>query len=451
MKKFRQWYWFLSSMVKRYIWVIVISAGIGIVFTFNFETIIQILPKSKTIHIGRVGSYTLEQLPDDIQALVSDGLTEVNNEGIAQPDIAQTWNVDNDGTVYRFTINPETRWNDGSELTTADIDLNFQDVEVNKDGPYELSFQLTEPFAPFPVILNQPLFKRQQVRSFLVFRRTNILGTGEYIIDKIRLVNGVISEMRLSGGNDRRLYRFYSTEEEAITSFKQGKVDRLENISNPRDLSDWSNVVIEETIETDEYVAAFFNTTHPTFSSKAVRQALAYAIPKNADPGMRALGPVVPTSFAYNPQIKPYDFSPSQASELMEGEFDSNEPLPTIEITTTAAYEDLADIIVAAWNELGFNTKLKIVNFPDTNDFEVLLIGQRIPADPDQYNLWHSTQATNFTHYNSPRVDKLLEDGRKTLDEEERTLIYQDFQRFLLEDVPAVFLEHLVTYTVARR
>ena len=47
-----------------------------------------------------------------------------------------------------------------------------------------------------------------------------------------------------------------------------------------------------------------------------------------------------------------------------------------------------------------------------------------IPEDPDQYSIWHSTQdATNITHYESPRIDKLLEDGRSEIDTESRRKI----------------------------
>jgi peptide/nickel transport system substrate-binding protein len=63
----------------------------------------------------------------------------------------------------------------------------------------------------------------------------------------------------------------------------------------------------------------------------------------------------------------------------------------------------------------------------------------------------HSTQnTTNITHLNNPRIDKLLEDGRKTLDLNLRKSIYSDFQRFLVEEVPAIFLFYPETYTLTR-
>ena len=95
---------------------------------------------------------------------------------------------------------------------------------------------------------------------------------------------------------------------------------------------------------------------------------------------------------------------------------------------------------------LDITVQLRIQNLPDISNFQSMLIAQQIPQDPDQYFLWHSTQQTNFTGYKNPHVDKLLEDGRKTLDQKERRSAYLDFQQYLVEDSPAIFLRHLTLY-----
>jgi peptide/nickel transport system substrate-binding protein len=121
-----------------------------------------------------------------------------------------------------------------------------------------------------------------------------------------------------------------------------------------------------------------------------------------------------------------------------------------LELTTTPTYTGLAETIIESWEKLGVKVKLKIVAYPDTNDYQILLIGQEIPADPDQYGLWHTTQATNITKYQNAKIDKLLEDGRKEQNQQKRKEIYQDFQRFLVEDCPAAFLYQLTTYNLSR-
>ena len=148
------------------------------------------------------------------------------------------------------------------------------------------------------------------------------------------------------------------------------------------------------------------------------------------------------------------------------------EPL-TFEVTTTTVFEAEAERIRREWQAFGeaaaaacqsssqvedkklcdnllIQTNIKISNFPDTNNYQMLLIGQESSLDPDQYFMWHSGQATNFTNYKNTRIDSLLETGRQTIDFEERKTIYQEFQQYLLEDPPAIFLHYLNKFSIAR-
>ncbi len=204
---------------------------------------------------------------------------------------------------------------------------------------------------------------------------------------------------------------------------------------------------------------------------KNVRQALSYALEK---PGsdIRAVGPLNPKSWAHFTGGKTYDKSLERASERMLATIP---PFPlNLTLTTTSLFETTAEKIKKEWEEFGVKVyedcknasaitdkaeceklkiavQIKITNFPDTSNFQVLLIGQEIPPDPDQYQLWHSEQPTNFTGYKNTRIDNLLEKGRQTFNAQERTEIYQEFQQFFLEDAPAVFLNYLTNYTIERK
>ena len=75
-------------------------------------------------------------------------------------------------------------------------------------------------------------------------------------------------------------------------------------------------------------------------------------------------------------------------------------------------------------------------------DFSILLTSQLLDSDPDQYVLWHTTQTkeSNVSGVATAKIDKLLEDGRKTSDHTVRTEKYQEFTRILLDEEPAIFL-----------
>jgi len=87
-----------------------------------------------------------------------------------------------------------------------------------------------------------------------------------------------------------------------------------------------------------------------------------------------------------------------------------------LRLDTSQSFLNLAESIAASWEEvLNIKTRVKVVNAIDP-EFQVLLVAQEIPLDPDQHALWHSTQDTNIAHYSDLKIDKLLEDGRKISD-----------------------------------
>ena len=87
----------------------------------------------------------------------------------------------------------------------------------------------------------------------------------------------------------------------------------------------------------------------------------------------------------------------------------------------------------------GIQLKNQIV---PNREFSVLLTSQVLNPDPDQYVLWHTTQTqeSNVSGVALAALDKLLEDGRETLDQSVRAARYQEFTRLLLDASPAIFL-----------
>ncbi len=194
------------------------------------------------------------------------------------------------------------------------------------------------------------------------------------------------------------------------------------------------------------YSAIFFNTQK--IGPKQLRQALAYATPKTKDKNERCLGPIASSSWAYNPNIKDYTFDTKKAKEL----FEKNKVDKINLIISDRRLLAKADEIKTSWSSvLGIEVVLSIENQIDRENYDAVLAYGSIPSDPDQYIFWHSTQTnTNITKLEESRIDKLLEEGRQIMDQVERRKIYVDFQRFLLEESPAVFLSYPTIYTITR-
>ncbi len=203
-------------------------------------------------------------------------------------------------------------------------------------------------------------------------------------------------------------------------------------------------------MESDLVITLFFNTEDQLISSKPIRQALIYGIDKESMSGERAISPISKDSWAYNPQVKPYVYDTERAKDLL-ADIPDEQKNNGIKLVTTPSLLETAEKIASYWNSIGLKTTVLVSSvLPD--DFQVFLTIFELPKDPDQYSIWHSTQElTNISNYKSPRIDKLLEDGRTELVKEERKKIYLDFQRFLVEDSPAAFLYYPDIYTISRK
>jgi peptide/nickel transport system substrate-binding protein len=280
-------------------------------------------------------------------------------------------------------------------------------------------------------------------------------GLGKYRVSKIDTNAGFVKSMYLQNTNDRmnkKIITFYSTQSALRTAYMLGEVDYAKGLTGVReqeiDLSKWSNTAITRSTDFTQLVSLFYNNADSNLSSKKARQALNYALPEKFSEGQRADSPIPPMSIYYSKPPNGIISDAEIAREVLSGSgVTFTKPL---EISTTADLEEVAKVVAGNWNDLGVKTKITVVDTIPA-DFQVLLYAYKIPQDPDQYTLWHSDQINNIGHYKNLRIDKLLEDGRVKNNEEERLSIYADFQKYLLDDVPASFLYFPYEYSVSRK
>lgn len=470
MASLRTSYWYISLYLKKHNKIIIGAVVAGIALFAILLPLLTYLPQVKpTRYVGIVGFYEFSQLPAFIQNQVSLGLTTVEEDGSVSPQLAERWSIEDDGKMYRFILKKGIRWQDGKQFLSDDISVNFQDTQVITTEN-EIIIKLTEqPFSPFPSVMSQPLFRETQEPFFYFFRRKKIIGLGPYSITKVVNQEGKVVELTIESVKERIVYRFYLTEDRAKVAYQHGKIDEIRDISDATNFESWPNTKIEKKMNTDQYLGLFFNLEDPLFE-KNVRQALSYALTKGPAE-LRAKGPINPLSYAYLDGVKSYAFDPPRAIERFMDQLPA-QPL-NINLVTTPRFQANADQVKKEWEIIGqqayqtcmsssdvkdkapcenlrIAVNITVTNFPDVGNYQVMLVGQQIPKDPDQYTLWHSTQNTNFTHYKNPRIDALLENGRKISDQTERKAIYQEFQQFLLEDAPAVFMQYLESFTVER-
>ncbi len=430
----------IKAFLIRFKGLLLAGVILGIVFFVLLRVFGSYLFTSHTERIGITGRFRTDNLPNFILQMASDGLTKLNENGIVEPSLANSWETSDKGKTWTFHLKEDVLWQDGKKVTSETIHYDFADVGIELPDKKTIIFKLQSEYSPFPAVVSRPTFKK------------GLLGTGEWEVKKITVAGSYVQELILTKkGGDKKVFRFYPTEERAKLAYKLGQVDTLSNIFNPSPFDSWKTAQISEESNKGQVASIFFNVQDPLLSDKSLRQALTYAIDKKTLGDERAYGPVSPDSWAYNPQVKSYAYDVGRAKELIEELPEEQLENLEIKLATTPVLLSEAEKIANFWEEIGVKTVLQ-VSSAIPNDYQAFLAVFDIPKDPDQYSIWHSTQpATNISNYQSPRIDKLLEDGRLELTTEERRKIYLDFQRFLVEDSPAAFLYHPISYTVSRK
>ncbi|MBI1863249.1 hypothetical protein HYS00_03960 [Candidatus Microgenomates bacterium] len=313
-----------------------------------------------------------------------------------------------------------------------------------------LKFDAKNPFMLFPVYLTKPII-RYPLRGVV----------GPYRVENIKFKQGYISELSLIPHTNNLspiTYKFYENDTKLVNAFKAGEIYEmnLTKKSNADQFQGWRNLTITPVIDYSVVMTLFINTKNQFLSDKGIRQAIGDAVPREDFKiyGENANGPIAPTSWAYYPDLKRGSFDLEAAKKNIKKATEATSPA-ALKMLTYYDYSPTANAIQKNLEEAGLKIDVSYSDQRDPSDFDLLLSYWQTPADPDQYFYWHSTQATqaqgaNITNYKNVKIDKLLEDGRSTLNIAERKKYYEQFQKVLIDDAPAIFIYHPYTYTVKR-
>ena len=219
------------------------------------------------------------------------------------------------------------------------------------------------------------------------------------------------------------------------------------------------------------YTYLGFNLKDPRFADRRVRLALAHAINKQElldgvvlGLGREATGPFRPGTWADNPRVKGVPHDPEKAAALLaeagwktrnaEGLLVKDGKPFTFELLTHQGNDERkksAEIVQASLRDLGVGVDIRILEWAallkehvKKRNFDAMILGWGTGADPDQYVVWHSSQSgpdeLNHISYKNAEVDALLEAGRSSCVQAERTRFYHRLHEVLAEDQPLVFL-----------
>lgn len=445
-------YWLIKAYIKRWGKLFLLFFTIGLIIFYLllnlYPRIIRIIPLERKTIIGLSGTYTTDSIPEIIVEKVSRGLTRLDEKGYIRPDLANTWDITNNGKTYIFHLKRNIRFTDGTIFNSSHINYSFADVSISRPDENTIIFNLKNRYAPFLVTVTRPIFYK------------GYIGIGDFYINSLELNGNFLKSVHLVSSSNRLItqdYIFYPSNDALKLAFALGEVTQAAGLDDTNlaaeDLTNFPRIKINKYLNNKQLVTIFYNTLDPVLSDKKLRSSLSYAIPDTFEKGKRVYNPYFPASYYYdtlNITERKQDLNHARILKDSAMKSASMSAVPAINIKTLSKYSDTALIIKKNWEKIGLKIKIEEV---DTipRSFQVLLGDFNVPQDPDQYTLWHSAETNNITHFKNLRIDKLLEDGRETIDNNSRLKIYLDFQKYLLDESPASFLYFPYQYTLSKK
>ncbi len=509
-----------------------------------YKTHLQTIPADGGDYIeGVIGSIkyinplysSVSDLDSDIAELVYSSLFKKNENAELVNDLAVGYEVSQDGKTYTIKIRSDAAWHNASPVTVDDIIFTFEaiknikyksplrdvftGVEISRVDNKTIKFSLSEPYAAFLDLLDfgilpQELWQQiEPTAASLAELNLKPIGSGKYkfkslVKDKSgNIKTYILTRNENYYGAQAHIntisFKLFVNSQEVISALNNNLIDGISYLSE----QDKTKVVAQDSLNLynlnlPKLSVVFFNTkSNPALADKKVRQALAYSIDKNkiisevmAGNARIIDGPILPNSFAYNNEIKKYDYNTATSSRLLSeagwkiaeltaaditqankdlisedekikkqaeakikmgvGKWlikDNNYLVITLTTVDNQEYGKTAELIAKFWNDINVKTEIILVpasqiqvDVIKSRNFNALIYGEITGADPDPYAFWHSSQigqsGLNIADYGNKEVDRLLEDGRLSSDIKVRQEKYKKFQEIITEDEPAIFL-----------
>src|SRR5437867_11352600 len=404
-----------------------------------------------------------------------------------KPGLAESWQQPDPKTLI-FKLRRGVKFHDGTDFNAEAARFNFTRMKTEPKSvrkgevasidsvevvdPYTIKVNLRRPDAALLATLTDRAGmmvspKIIQERGPELERNAKGAGTGpfqfaEWVKDDHILLKRNDSYWNRQGGPylDQIRYRPIPDDTVKLQSLQAGEIHVMDYVQ-PRDVAavkaDRNAVVVDVPSPAD--FAYQLNHARPPFSTKALRQAVAFALDLEQivkgvwlNVGVPANGPIPPTSWAYDRSIAPIkrDLARSKA-KLAEGGQPNGFSF-TLTTNNIPINVQEAEVIQAQLREAGITMKIKLVDsatlISDGNNknFEMISYQWSGRPDPDgnTYQFYKTTPGTslNWSGISNPQIDALLDRSREVSGQAERKKLFSDLTRILQDELPMVFIVH---------
>ncbi|PKU22119.1 ABC transporter substrate-binding protein [Telmatospirillum siberiense] len=446
-----------------------------------------------------------------VSAKVTEGLLKYDYDVNPQPQLATAWTISPDGKTYTFTLRQGVKWHDGKDFTAEDVAYSIDLIKkihprgrgtfanvlaVDTPDKYTAVIRLSK---PSPYLIKAFAATETPIVAKHIYEGTDAaanpngnapIGTGPFKFKEWVRGSHIVYERNPDYWDkpkpylDQLIVRFIPDPAAAAIAFETGAIDL--GYRTPVPLADLERLrkLPSLRFETKGNSYSFnvtlleFNLDNEYFKTLKVRQAIAHAIDRdtvlkvvNYGYGKPSASPIAPGLKAFHdPAPTPYPFDLKKANQLLdEAGYPRGDKAVRFHVTLdynpiASDGARLADFLRSALSRIGIDVTVRaqdpssfIKRVYTDRDFAFTTNGMSNLFDPTvgvqrlywSKNFIKGVPFSNGTHYANPKVDQLLEDATVEIDPAKRFAQFQEFQRIVEEEIPAVNLYQPEFITIA--
>ncbi|QCR33751.1 ABC transporter substrate-binding protein [Lysinibacillus sp. SGAir0095] len=423
------------------------------------------------------------------------------------PGLAKDWEVSEDGLTYTFHLQEGVKFHDGTDFNAEAVVKNVErwkggaeeqfyyfhsmfkaegeDIIASVEATDDLTvvFTLSRPQAPFLKNIAMSPFGIASPTAFEAAGESfgdNPVGTGPFKFvewkrnDSITVAKNEEYWQEGLPKLDTIIFRAIPDNSARLNALMTGEIDLADGI-NPSDASTVESNADLQLIERPSMNVGYLGLTNtrPPFDNKLVRQAVNYAIDKQAivDAFFQgraevAVNPMPPSIGGYNEEIAGYEYNPEKAKKLLaEAGYDGSEIelwampvprpyMPDGQKVAEAIQKNLSDVgIPSKIVTFEWATYLEKAKNGEADAFLLGWTGDNGDADNFIYTLLDKDTigSNNYAYYSSDEVHELLIAAQSEIDEEKRADLYKQAQEIIHEDAPWVPLAHSIPLLAGKK
>ncbi|SHG99808.1 ABC transporter substrate-binding protein [Tepidibacter thalassicus] len=429
----------------------------------EFKTLNPLLNKEKSL------DYALK--------LVYDSLFTLDENYNVVPKLVDSYSFSPDGTILNINLKKDIIWHDGVKLTSRDVkftvDLlkslnqspyytlvsNIYSVEILSDTSFNIVFLKPYSFSLenllFPILPNHKL--NGLGINDIKLDENNLIGSGMYKIQKYEK-RKYIELVKNENYYDKKPY--INEIKMVIVPDKQAQESML--ISLETDICQIDQIISgkfpAKRFDTQKYRGQNYEFLALNFNNEYIkdlnlRKALAYVIDREKilkevylKKGEIVEFPLNSNSKYYNKNIKNYSYNLEKAREyLNKTQF---QDIKFTLIVDQTNFERLKTAYIIKEQLQNLNIKLEvlelsweeILNRLSVGDYDMVLLGWKLPVVPDPTFALYPNNVTNFTNYVDPNMDILVHKLLNSVKEEDKIKNYYELQKYVKENLPFISL-----------